>query len=472
MKVLIDGGRSSVDWRRPVTQYETPDIWGRRALALVVVVWTSGVFLGFETALMVLTLCGFAATVWGIRRPYLGVLGASLLCTLDAVTRPLIMTGGLLRWNTLNYWFLGVSLLYFGFIWRSRGAQPALSKILMVWLALQLAQSPDTNLGVQHMLGLVSYFGLLVYFVRALDDDRIWFWIGLVNGTGGALGGMLFTLQHDQLPTLNYNVWAFFPVTAMFAICLAYPFVVSSVRWSLTFGVLAAVNLCWVFLSSSRGDLLIGLIALLFLVAVTRGAAARLSYLGIVALLGTIVVAGFPDMRERAVFRITKLMDSDESVESRTSGRSDLVRGGLHIFGQHPFGVGTGGFARTWAGLGYVEGISGFKYGQEMAAHAGWIKVLVENGVVGFALLAMFVLSFAVVGWHANGGAMRLLGILVTAVLAQALTSTEFQPKGLWFLAAGATTLLNAPSLRAARDQSTTAPALTRAGDTAAEAAA
>lgn len=449
MNVIADGGRVTSGWhaRRPLVRQA--DLWGRRMVTATVVVWAAGMYIGLENALKILTLGGFAGAVWGLRQPAVGLLSVSLLCTLDAITRPLIMTGGLLRWNTLNYWFLVVSLLYLGFLRRSTGAQPMIAKTFFVLLVLQLAQSPDISLGIQHLLGFISFFGILIYFIRGIKDDHIWFWIGLMNGTAGVLGGMLFNLQRARLPTLNYNVWAFLPVTAMFAICLSYGFVSGRLR-SILLGLLAVVNLGWVFLSGSRGDLFIAVLCLLFLIATSRGVVSRVSYLVIIAVLASALSAAFPELRDRALFRITKLMDSNETAESRTSGRTDLVKGGWHIFVDHPFGVGTGGFAHNWARLGYVEGVSGFKYGEEMAAHAGWIKILVENGLVGFAMLGLFVASFAATGWR-NGTLLSIqLGLLVTVVLMQAFTSTEFQPKGIWFLAAGTTALLNRSSLELA----------------------
>jgi O-antigen ligase len=208
-------------------------------------------------------------------------------------------------------------------------------------------------------------------------------------------------------------------------------------------GLLAGVNLCWVFLSGSRGDLLMGLICFLFVIATTRGTYTRLATAGLVVLLGAVTLNSFGDLQERATARIEKLLDPEQATESRTSGRSDLALGGWHIFSENPFGVGTGGSSPTWANLGYIEGLSGFKYGENMAAHAGWIKVLTENGFVGFALLAAFVGSFAVVGWRQRTPTSVRLGLQVTAVLAAAFTSTEFQPKGLWLLAAGAAVILH-----------------------------
>ncbi|HEX7571702.1 MAG TPA: hypothetical protein VF514_01310, partial [Bacteroidota bacterium] len=136
-------------------------------------------------------------------------------------------------------------------------------------------------------------------------------------------------------------------------------------------------------------------------------------------------------------------LDSEQSMVGRTSGRSDLAYGGLLIFLDHPFGVGTGGFTVAWAKMGFRQSLSGYGYGANREAHAGWIKVLAENGFLGFFVLAAFAVSFAVMGWRKRRAGLFSVGLFVTSVLLVAWVSTEFASKGIWFLTAGATVLLN-----------------------------
>jgi hypothetical protein len=56
--------------------------------------------------------------------------------------------------------------------------------------------------------------------------------------------------------------------------------------------------------------------------------------------------------------------------------------------------------------------------------------------------MVYFVFSFGVVGMRQRSWALWRLGMLTTFVLAAAFISSEFQTKGLWFLAAGAITFL------------------------------
>ena len=129
-------------------------------------------------------------------------------------------------------------------------------------------------------------------------------------------------------------------------------------------------------------------------------------------------------------------------MSSRTSGRSDLALGGWYIFQEHPLGVGTGGFGDAWSTLNRREGLSDFREGARTAAHSAWIRVLAENGIPGILALFGFVFSFAVIGWRRRSSGAFPLGLLVTFTLAVAFLAHEFQGKGLWFLVAGAMTLL------------------------------
>ena len=133
----------------------------------------------------------------------------------------------------------------------------------------------------------------------------------------------------------------------------------------------------------------------------------------------------------------------NEPLANRTSGRSELMLGAWYIFVDHPFGVGTGGFTRAWERMTFVPGMSYFEIGEDMAAHSAWAKVLAENGIVGFLLLAGFIGSFAFVGWKRRAAGLFLIGAFTTLVLAAAFTNTEFQSKGLWLLSAASVVILS-----------------------------
>ncbi|HET9985617.1 MAG TPA: O-antigen ligase family protein [Longimicrobiales bacterium] len=418
---------------------------GRRLFVLTLLAWAVSPAVGFRPALAVLMLAGFACMIVGLRRPGTGLAGIALLATLDPLMNAVFFSGGGLPWNTLNYWLLFVSLAFAPLLLRGGEVSVRLLQAFAGFLALGLLATPDLLRGVQDLFGLCAFFGLYVYFTREGlgSEDRLW--AGIVGGAAGAAGGLPYFALQAQLPRINPNAWAFFPLTALFAIALAYPFAASA-RHRVLLWVLAAANLVWTFLSASRGGLLGALCCVAFLAVLTRGGwyrAALALGLGLVVILALGRVSPrLATLEEHAVGRVRLLFDPHARITDRTSHRSELVVGGWHIFLEHPFGVGTGGFATTWRELGRREGASRWRLGRQVDAHAGWVKILAENGAVGMLLFAVFVGSFAVVGWRRPDRVLRGLGLLATAALTLGFMTTEYQSKGLWFLAAGVASLL------------------------------
>src|SRR6185503_1770763 len=123
-------------------------------------------------------------------------------------------------------------------------------------------------------------------------------------------------------------------------------------------------------------------------------------------------------LQANALHRINKLLDPEETMEHRTSRRSDLVLGGLYLFAQRPlFGVGTGGFVPAWQEMSNRPEMREFEAAAGKIAHSAWIKVLVENGAVGGLLFGGFVVSFAIVGWRSRRRDLRILGLFTTVTL-------------------------------------------------------
>ena len=421
------------------------DRWAIAFIAFIVVTWGLGMVAGFQASLFILTAFGFLAAIFGLRKPLVGLLGIGMLCTMDAVSRTLLLTGGLLRWNSLNYWLLFVIVLNMAFILKQRDIQTRLTILFVVLLTcgLLLITAQDLEMGAQSVLNVVGFFGLFVYFSFGKRNPRVWYLQGLVCGSLAAVGSFVYFMQKSHLPFVNPNAWAYFPLTAIFSVCLGYRFAPKGWRGQVFCWSLAVANLAWVFLSGSRGSLLVGSACILFLLLTTRSMSQRFVYAGLAVVLALVAITQFTDLNADAIHRITKLLDPQESIDARTSGRSDLMLGAWYIFKEHPLGIGTGGFAKAWAKMGYRQSLSGFAYGKEMQAHSGWTKTLAENGFEGALVLACFVLSFAVVGWRRKRYGVWSLGLLTTSVFALAFLSTDFAGKGLWYLAAGATVLLN-----------------------------
>jgi O-antigen ligase len=437
-----------IDSRRPMAvghrvALSPAAIWGTCLIVLSVCVWAAGFVVGFPVALSVLTLTGFAAAIVGLRWPVLGLLGVSMLCTLDPITRNLLLVGGLLRFNTFNYWLLVVILLGSPLLLRLKDPQTRIMQAFLAVLGLGLLITPDLYRGVLHVLSVFTMLGLLVYFIRAIDNKEAWLWLGLVNGVLAGVGGLVFYLQRNALGYVNPNSVNKFPLTAIICICLAAHFVGGRSRPLIVLGLLAAVNFVWVFLTGSRGGLLIATFCAAYLLLEVRGFSRRFAIAAAAGVVAIAIVVQFTELQEKTIHRVEKLFDANYSLASRTSGRSDLALAGFYMFLEHPFGVGTGGFAETWEGFDRREELSARFYQTEKQAHSAWIKTVAENGIPGILLLVAYVASFTLSGWRQRHDGMLRLGMLVTGVFAVAFISTEFQGKLFWLLAAGVTALLH-----------------------------
>lgn len=436
-------GREAGAEGRLRTAYGTDSLgWGFLVLSLVV--WTVGVVAGAELAVLALVMVGLAGAVYGLVHPAVGLLSVGILCTLDAPSRYVLMNqGGLFRWNTLNYLLAFIAVLNAPFLLRLRNRQCILWQLFLLLLAVQLFHSPELKLGILRVLALISPAGLIVYFSRNVENQRLWYWVGMVNGATGALGGFVFFLNGGVWIAISVNEWVRFPLTAIFSICLAFHYASISRRGQITLALLAATNFGWVFLAGSRGAVLIACLCGVFLLTRVRGVSRRLLVFGAAGMLAGAIIVVFPGLIGRTADRFLLLFDSTSSARARTSGRSDLMLGAWYMFRENPLGVGTGGFEAAWANLDLQGGLSGFKAGKSMAAHSGWTKTLAENGFPGVLLFAAFIGSFLVTGLRRKEEGLWAYSLLVAALLSMAAVTTEFDGKGLWFLVIGVMVLLN-----------------------------
>lgn len=414
----------------------TAESWGRRFVILIILAWAASFVIGFGTGLTLLVLVGFAAAVIGLRSPAIGLFGIGILATLDALTRVFLLSGGLWRWNTLNYWLVIVILLFVPFILRLNDPHSRLLQVFLLVLSIGLLVSPSLGNGIQDILNIVTTFGLVVYFARALKEDQAFYWLGIVSGVLAAFGGLVFNLQQSTLSYINPNSLAVFPLTALFSICLGYPQNEGSQTKKLILLSLAGVNFMWIFLSGSRGNLLISLCCVFFLLFSTRVFSRKAILFVIIVALGLWISMGVVDLQTYTVGRWERLFDTAFTLAERTSGRSDIALAGWYLFLENPLGVGTGGFESSTSSFEILDF-------EGRPAHSAWIKTLAENGIPGIIFLVVYVASFAIVGLEKRKQGLLLVGLLVTVSFSISFISTEFQGKGLWLLAAGGTVLLH-----------------------------
>jgi hypothetical protein len=422
--------------------------WGTTCLVFVVTTWIASFALGFQVALGVITVAGFCAAIAGFYWPAIGLFGISTLCVLNPLTTRLLFTNDLLRWNSLNYWLVVVIVASVPLLARVSDVHSRLLQLLVVLLCAQIAISSDPLNGVQYVLDIAAYFGILVYFARATVRSTQWYWWGVFLGTLATCGSVALVLQREHLPWINPNIWTHLPLGAMFSMCLASHAVGTQWRRQLVLQLLAISCFVSIFLSGSRGAMLIGAVSLVYLLTKTYRVRQGLLILGLAMSLALVLAGNFTELQTHSVSRVHKLLDRDLSLRVRTSGRSGLALGAWYIFLDHPLGSGTGSFTTYWDELEPHEGLTGYSHFKHKAAHSAWARALAENGIVGIVILVAYVLSFAVVGWCRRADATLALGLLVSTTLSVAYLWSELNAKVLWMLAAGATVVLHADRFR------------------------
>lgn len=415
-------------------------VWALRILVLSLLLWGVSPLIGFTTSLTILVLVGFGLMLVGMRMPVFGILGIGILATLDPLTRVFLLTGGILRWNTLNYVLILVVIAWIPLFLRLNDPHNRLLQLFILLLALEILISAGASEGIQDVLNLAATFGIVLYFARAFPERPNLFWLGILNGTIAAGGGAMFYLLMDQLAYIDPNALAFFPLSGLFSICLGFHFAKGQPRQQGLLFILAIVNYIWIFLSGSRGAMFTGLFCLLYLILAARNISWTTFIIAVAVVIGVWLADQFAGQQIYALGRLERLVDPNLTLRQKTSGRSTLMEAGWKIFLEYPMGIGTGGFRSQVTS-------DNLAYGRSSPAHSAWIKALAENGFIGFVLLFAYVFSFAVVGWQKRSQGRFLIGLLTTAVFVSTFVTVEYQGKSMWFLGSVATVILHQDEL-------------------------
>ena len=417
------------------------DTFTRRTRWAALLLAAASLTLGLQPVLAVLTALAFGAALAGLVMPAVGFVGVGLLCVLDPVVRDQLFRGTPLPWNLINYFLLVVVALSIPRLLRRRDSPGRLLEVLLLVLAAGLAWSLDRRLGLLHILMALIYFGILHYLLPLATSGEAWYRLGLVNGTVAAVGSGVYFLQRQSLASIDANALSHFPLTGLLSCALAYRFSRAAGSRARMLERLAAANACWIFLSGSRGGLLVALFVMGWLLVQAPGRRARLALLGWTLLLGGVIVLAF-----HSEVNLERSTAARYSLSQRTSGRSELAAAAWGLGLAHPFGIGTGSFPKTWAYRTSDPAWRGrYSPGLEKDAHSAWLKVFAENGFPGALALLAFVGSFAAVGWRRRrrDPDALALGVLASGAMALAFVTTQFQPKGIWLLAAGVAAVLD-----------------------------
>jgi O-antigen ligase len=131
---------------------------------------------------------------------------------------------------------------------------------------------------------------------------------------------------------------------------------------------------------------------------------------------------------------------SSKSANAATSGRLNLVKGGLRLWEDKPvLGWGSGGFAKD-----YRRKHSGSRERAASASHTIPVTVAAEQGIPGFvAYVAVLVLAFALLVRGARAGPWRayLLAAFAALVLHTMLYAAFLEDPATWALLGAATAL-------------------------------
>ena len=157
------------------------EVWAKRFVVVGVLLWAVSPLIGFTTSLSILVVLGFALLLFGLFMPIFGVLGIGLLATLDPLTRVFLLTGGILRWNTLNYWLILVIILMILLFLRLKDPHTRLLQLFILLLTIEVLVSAGRSEGIQDILNIAATFGIVLYFVRALSEKPNLYWLGIFN---------------------------------------------------------------------------------------------------------------------------------------------------------------------------------------------------------------------------------------------------------------------------------------------------
>jgi O-antigen ligase len=288
--------------------------------------------------------------------------------------------------------------------------------------ALQVLYSADFSKGLQDVCFFFVPFSLVFALLRDVEwDRRLLVYVLWVVGIEAVAFVLIGTVEHfthslfwnDQVIRSN-EFHTYFRVNSVFWDPNIYG------RYLALVAVVAMTALLW---ARERRDLILltGLVLVLWIglvptysqssfVALLAGLAIlaalkwnlrwTLGAVGIFAVLGILVVLLAGGSSKISVSRIN--ID--------TSGRANLVSGGIHLFSQRPiYGYGSGSFPKA-----YREHVKSHK-APVSVSHTEPITVAAEQGLIGLTLYAALVLTAL---WTMAAGLRRHVSVARAAVLA------------------------------------------------------
>ena len=321
-----------------------------------------------------------------------------------------VMSGRLRRWHVLHLaallflvWAAGTLLVmhtgerlpykYWTFV----------QLFMAMWIVWEVAVSGRRQIGLLTAYTLGAYvtaFGTIMVFRRSAADVRRF-------AAGGADPNDLAMILALGLPMAWYLGMTYHRPLIRW-VCRAY----------------LPIALLAIALTGSRGGMLAGLTGLLIVpLAMTLSPGRLATAITMLVVSGALAMAYVPDKI------VQRLATTGLEVEDLSlGGRFKLWKAGIYAFGEKPVtGVGTSGFKAA------VDPLLG---SATQVAHNSFVSVLVEQGVVGFALyMTMFVAVFVAVLELPRFERRFALVLLVTLLVAMMPLTWEDR-KPVWIILA------------------------------------
>ncbi|HKT82384.1 MAG TPA: O-antigen ligase family protein [Solirubrobacterales bacterium] len=296
---------------------------------------------------------------------------------------------------------------------------PRLLAVVVVLFALQTLYSADFSKGLQNACFFFVPFSLVYGLLRDVTWDRrsltLTLWVIGISATCFVLVGTIewatrSLFWNDQVIRSN-EFHTYFRVNSVFwdpniygrYLALVAVVAMSALLWARqrrSLALLTAlVAVVWfglvpTFSQSSYAALLAGLVVLAALRWSVKWTAIA-AVAGVAATMLIVTLAG---------------SFSFDRINIDTSGRANLVSGGIHLFAQRPlYGYGSGSFPKA-----YREHIDTEK-APVSVSHTEPITIAAEQGLVG---LAAYVALVAAALWTMGRGLLRRLSVARAAVLA------------------------------------------------------
>lgn len=421
-------------------------------LIILLITTLIGVFTSFSLFVTLTSSIMFLLLIYGLLNPLVGFFAISILFALDPIVRVYLLDGGLLRWNTLNYWLIFYSVVNLQLLLKNLSRQITTGIAFFFILVFQLSYSENLIEGSQHILGFSSFFGIYIYFlsVRKYNISVLLFYAIILAGLSTLLAGLIFFYQNgfaafdisiyfkqgltlDEVDLINANAFAAMLTSAVMIAALSINFITNKTNRKLVLFLVWA-NTGLILFSGSRGALLVALFSIYFIISKEKKIF-NLILLIIAAYLALLLsVPLFKKSDNLIAKKIVILFDKNASEANKTSGRSDIAKVGFEIFKDNPMGVGTGNFTSTFAKYSTKVDfeISSRLEQSRISAHSGLIKILAENGVVGILIFSTFILSF----FTNKKSPLHTQGLYTIIIVFVTFLSSEFQNKPLWMVCA------------------------------------